>query len=400
MNATPNDFKRAAVKRMKKPPMQSVNYITPETNAIYCIDALELAKQMPPESVQCIVTSPPYFGLRDYGITGQIGLEQTPQVYIQRLVELFRELRRVLKKDGVLWLNLGDSYSGSNGNGWKQTKDKNNRSNDGDANISLRKMAGRRDTWRSNNAQNSSLQGGKTTMLQTNRNGVLNGDLPAKNLLLIPHRVAMALQADGWILRSDIIWSKPNPMPESVKDRPTKAHEYIFLLTKNARYYYDADAVREPVQEQTVERYRYGWDGNEQRGYVDGKQNNMRSYMTNVGQKQETVEAGRNLRSVWTITPKPYSEAHFATFPPEIPELCIKAGSRKGDVIYDPFMGAGTTALVARNLGRTYIGSELNPEYVKLAKDRLRLPFEERHIEVKSEPIEGLPLFVTLTESA
>jgi DNA modification methylase len=316
-------------------------------------DCLEILPTLDAESVQCVVTSPPYYGLRDYGCDGQIGLESTPEAYVEKLVAVFREVRRVLRDDGTAWLNLGDSYTGgANSGGVNQ--------NDGGP---LYRGAG----------------------LPNKR----SAGLKPKDLIGIPWRVAFALQSDGWWLRQDIIWNKSNPMPESVKDRCTKAHEYIFLLTKSARYFYDAEAVKEPATESDwqsrVDRAIVG-----QKSYPTEKQNGIRC---RVGRASSDVYTGaaystpqseprgssrnfgdfttRNRRSVWTITTKPFKEAHFATFPPEIPEICIKAGSKVGDTILDPFAGAGTTGVVAEKLSRKFIGIELNPAYYKMADDRI-----------------------------
>ena len=280
---------------------------------IYHGDARNVLPTLDAESVQCVVTSPPYWGLRDYGIDNQIGLESTPDDYVQTMVEVFREVKRVLRDDGTLWLNLGDSYAGS---GKGQMGDGTS------ANI--------------NNKQ-STNKGSSTGGLPTDY-----GHMKPKDLVGIPWRVAFALQADGWYLRSDIVWAKGvsfcpdysgSVMPESVTDRPTKSHEYLFLLTKSARYYYDVDAVRENNS-----------------GHV------------------------RNLRSTWTINPQPYSEAHFATFPEKLVEPCVKAGSQKGNTVLDPFAGSGTTGLVAGKLGREFVGIELNPKYIRLANDRIEGP--------------------------
>ena len=293
---------------------------------IYAGDCLFVLPTLEANSVQCCVTSPPYWGLRDYGCAGQLGLEKTPEEYVEKLVAVFREVRRVLRDDGVLWLNLGDSYAGGGGF--------------------------------SPNAP-SNLAGSK----QTTQGGAKRGGVPCasglkpKDLVGIPWRVAFALQADGWWLRQDIIWAKPNPMPESVTDRCTKAHEYIFLLTKNARYFYDAEAVKEPA---ISEDYKKGRD------FID-RGDDARGRKLRCG----NGESGRNRRSVWTITTKPFKEAHFATFPPEIPEICIKAGSKPGDTILDPFSGAGTTGVVAEKLGRKYIGIELNTAYCAMSERRI-----------------------------
>lgn len=293
-----------------------------------CMAGLRL---MPDQSVNTCVTSPPYFGLRDYGHAGQIGLEDTPDAFVARLVEVFREVRRVLRDDGTLWLNLGDSYS---------TDSKWGGSTGGKAAKALHGAGG----------------GG--------RNKTRTG-LADKQLIGIPWRVAFALQADGWYLRQDIIWHKPNPMPESVKDRCTKAHEYIFLLSKSDRYYFDADAIKEPAVGPVG-----GATGR-------GKQKSAASYSVKGTQPQRDNSGGlggdgvsRNRRSVWTVTTKPYAGAHFATFPPDLIEPCVLAGAPPGGVVFDPFMGSGTTAAVAAKHGRLGMGCELNPEYVELIRQR------------------------------
>ena len=252
------------------------------------------------DSVQCVVTSPPYWGLRDYGATDQVGLESSPKGYVAKLVSVFRDVRRVLRDNGTWWLNLGDTYTGV-GNGLKQ-----------------------------------------------------------KDLVGIPWRVAFALRADGWYLRSDIIWNKTNPMPESVTDRPTKSHEYLFLLTKSPRYFYDAEAIEEPASwerwgDQTEKKAHTG-----KAAHLGGK---------TIGEL--TIRDKKNKRSVWTITTQPYSEAHFATFPEKLVEPCILAGSREGDVVLDPFVGSGTTLRVAKNGNRIGVGMDINEEYLDMAKARI-----------------------------
>ena len=309
-------------------------------------DVMDGLAQLADESVHCVVTSPPYWGLRDYGVEGQIGLEDTPEAYVAKMVEVFREVRRVLRPDGTCWLNLGDSYASSPpGNKTKGVS----------AKSTLHGVNS--DQYRDTLSKS----------VQTKRNTIVGG-LKPKDLIGIPWRVAFALQADGWWLRSDIIWSKPNPMPESVTDRPTKAHEYVFLLTKSPRYFYDAEAIREPLKE--------GADHDRPRAYVDGERG-----VSSKGNTLPTTEgrlkpmqsnpSGRNKRTVWTIATAPYSEAHFATFPPELPELCIKAGCPKGGTVLDPFGGAGTTGLVADRLQRNAILIELNPEYATMSEARV-----------------------------
>ena len=355
-------------------------------------DCLDTLKTLPDESVQCCVTSPPYWNLRDYGCVGQIGIERTPIEYTNAMVEVFREVRRVLRADGTLWLNLGDTYIAPRGNTAEKP------GHDGKAVHDQLNYSGR---------------------------GPMCG-LKVKDLCGIPWRVAFALQGDGWYLRQDIIWSKPNPMPESVTDRCTKAHEYIFLLSKSARYYYDADAIKEQAAwerwgDQTVIKEQQGtasWIKPKSRTHLPGNkthkgttayENGDVKHRTKAGLVQyaerqrenaERVGAGqyqseclvsqtisaegdgatpsirpnletRNKRSVWTVTTSPFPEAHFATFPPDLIEPCIKAGSREGDTVLDPFSGAGTTGLVASRFGRNYIGIELNPAYVEMSKKRI-----------------------------
>jgi DNA modification methylase len=305
-------------------------------------DAREVLKTLPDKSVHCCVTSPPYWGLRDYGVDGQLGLEETPEEYVERLVQVFREVRRVLRDDGTLWLNLGDSYYRSWGN-YAPTGKGGQREKHTER-FDRRAYAGKVD-WRPPTSYK-------------------HEQLKPKDLVGIPWRVAFALQADGWYLRSDIIWHKPNPMPESVTDRPTKAHEYIFLLSKSERYYYDADAIREPHKTNlpVVDKHKAG-------AYTDKHLDNQEADpFGSVGYHPK----GRNKRTVWTVSTKPFSGTHFATFPEELIEPCILAGCPVGGTVLDPFFGAGTTGLVAVKLDRKYIGIELNPEYVKLAKERLR----------------------------
>tara|TARA_R100001443_G_scaffold88669_1_gene95110 strand:+ start:111 stop:1409 length:1299 start_codon:yes stop_codon:yes gene_type:complete len=423
-------------------------------NKIITGNVLEKINDIEKKSVQCVVTSPPYWGLRDYGDDNQLGLEETPEEYVENMVKVFREVKRVLKDDGTLWLNLGDSYINQPAGNSNLTFSKKQKSNFG-----------------------SHIRHKKST---------IGNNLKTKDLAGIPWRVAFALQADGWYLRQDIIWHKPNPMPESVKDRCTKSHEYIFLLSKSSKYYYDKDAIAEktltmdnsnrdrdnqklnntpgrtrmaglktnnyetrnkrsvwaskyddieheskhrqgmhkargekivvtrpllPTQEEfiaflkkrtnakslanitdisltTVEHwFRKDNSGfsypsiehwNEIRNHIDDKSYQFQTIdnkMTMVSHHTDEIKIkkdGKNRRSVWKINTKPYKEAHFAVFPEKLPELCIKAGSKKGDIILDPFFGSGTTGWVAQRLGRKWLGVELNPEYIKIANKRFQ----------------------------
>jgi DNA modification methylase len=310
-------------------------------NTIIQGDAFEVLRSLPAEHVQCVVTSTPYYGLRDYGVEGQIGLEETPAAYVAKLVEVFREVRRVLRSDGVAWVNLGDSYASSGKSGT----------------ISDTSNLSRHGAHGYNPKMDNQVFGRASTP----------PGMKSKNLLGIPWRVAFALQDDGWILRSDVIWHKTNAMPESVTDRPTSAHEHVFLLAKSERYYYDAEAIREGKQD----RHYPTWEERKAAGEPirrgDPGQSGHVTHFAGLG----AHPAGRNKRNVWTIASQPYSEAHFATMPPKLVEPCILAGSRPGDIVLDPFMGAGTVALVALQHHRDYLGIELNPAYVELARDRI-----------------------------
>lgn len=298
-------------------------------NSILLGDVIEQLSAVPDGSIDCCVTSPPYWGLRDYGVDGQIGMEPTPDDFVFRMVEVFREVRRVLRDEGTLWLNLGDSYAGAPGGG------------DGkNSYASQRPKYSGRDSRRTPAKKSATLK--------------------PKDLVGIPWRVALALQADGWWLRQDIVWHKPSPMPESVTDRCTKAHEYVFLLTKSPRYFYDADAIAE------LATYPQGpCAPSKPRPGVDRKGGNQGNGTAMNGREM------RNARSVWTIASRPYPEAHFATFPYDLPERCIRAGCPAGGLVLDPFFGSGTTGYAARKNGRDFLGIELNPEYVELAEKRL-----------------------------
>lgn len=338
-------------------------------------DCREVLKTLPDESVHCVVTSPPYWGLRDYGVDGQLGMEKTYQEHIEIMAQIFDEVKRILCKDGTLWLNYGDSYATS----------PNGRS-----------------------AADVKTLGNDDRTFRDKPFSTIQGTLKAKDLCGIPWRVAFALQDRGWYLRQDIIWSKPNPMPESVKDRCTKAHEYIFMLTKSPRYYYDADAIAEDA-------IYSGTTGQDESGYKDAKMFNGKNGKTweerkaagepsrhglqgaafhkannfatkqrghsrrhagfndrwDAMSKEEQCSGKRNKRSVWTVATKPFSEAHFATFPPGLIEPCILAGCPEGGTVLDPFGGAGTTGLVADRLKRNAILIELNPKYVTMANNRI-----------------------------
>lgn len=324
-------------------------------------DALAVLKTLPSESVQTCVTSPPYWSLRDYGVEGQIGLEDTPEAFVSRLADVFDEVRRVLKKDGTLWLNLGDSYAGHN-------------------------------SQASNNGR-AGLGNPRERIVARFADG-----LKGKDLVGIPWLTAFELRKRGWWLRQDIIWAKPNPMPESVTDRCTKAHEYIFLLSKSQTYFFDHEAIQEEAnydgrkdtlfkggvhsgkewtpqtkgRDRSLPRNRNGITGSLDHKNVQHKGQEPNTFHLNgLGGTPDEIYAVRNKRSVWNVNLKPFADAHFATFPEKLIEPCILAGSRPGDTVLDPFNGAGTTGLVSLKHHRNYIGIELNPEYIKIAEKRL-----------------------------
>ena len=339
---------------------------------LYHGDVTETLRQLPSESVQCVVTSPPYLGVRDYGVDGQIGHELTVAEYVDAMRDVFREVHRVLRSDGTLWLNLGDKLNESGGAGGDYSE--------------------------------GGLKEG-----QPKYKGFSDPLYKAKDRLMVPHRVAMALQDDGWWMRMDIVWSKPNPMPESVTDRPTAAHEYVFLLTKSKRYYYDADAIKTPAKESSIARLSQNVEmqsgsaranggakpnGNMKAVFHGGNPRPSDTKGGNHGRKphkqsghsprhagfngrwdsmspEEQQSMGANARSVWEIATQGYSEAHFATFPEALPRRCIMAGTKVGDVVLDPFAGSGTTLQVARELHRHAIGIELSPEYCDIAAKRI-----------------------------
>lgn len=339
-------------------------------NTIINADCLKGLLLIESESVDCVVSSPPYYKLRDYGDDNQIGIEETPELFIEKLVAVFAECWRVLKNDGTLWVNMGDSYASSG------------------KNRSVAQATAK-----------STLKGGLTTQQSClKQQSKITGDLKPKDLIGIPWMLALALRKAGWYLRQDIIWHKPNPMPESVTDRCTKAHEYIFMLSKSQKYYYDHEAIKTDAKESSVARLSQDIENQEGSSRVPGKTNgkmkavgggqaNIREFRDkqrghsrrHAGfndrwdsmTKQEKQGLKANKRSVWTVATMPFKEAHFATFPEKLIIDCIKAGCPVGGIVLDPFMGAGTTGLVARKLGRNYIGFELNPEYIKIAEKRL-----------------------------
>jgi DNA modification methylase len=286
-------------------------------------------------SVQTCITSPPYWGLRDYGEDEQIGLEQTPDEYVEQLCLVFDEVWRVLADDGTLWLNLGDSYA------------------------SFRDGKATPDTTRGTSTGTLVPKGSAANRMASR---FVNTQIKHKDLVGIPWRVAFALQARGWYLRSEIIWHKPNPMPESVTDRPTKSHEHIFLLTKSAKYFYDHEAIKEDALTEPTARNKNA-EGY-QADYAKGER-------FSPGERVFGADGKRNKRDVWTVPVQPYAGAHFAVYPPALIEPCVLAGSREGDTIIDPFSGSGTTGVVALRNGRNYVGTELNPEYAALSKQRI-----------------------------
>lgn len=319
-----------------------------EVNQVHCTDALTLLKGLPDESVHCVVTSPPYFGLRSYtdGDEREIGKEQTPEQYVEALVSVFREARRVLRSDGTFWLNLGDSYNNYGTDSLKRVET---------SGIGLSAATAKEYSRKAKRATEG---------------------LHRKQLLMIPARVALALQADGWLLRADIIWAKPNPMPESVTDRPTKSHEKLYLLTKSGRYFYDAEAIKEDAVngDPTSPRGSTGVLGQQNAGRRD-KQGNLgkRAYTGFNARWDARTEplTKRNKRDVWTIPTQPFPGAHFAVMPEKLVEPCILAGCPQGGIVLDPFMGSGTVARVARRHERQWIGSEINPEYVAMTRQSL-----------------------------
>ena len=313
-------------------------------------DVLEQLATLPDDSIDCCVTSPPYWGLRDYGVPGQIGLEPSLGEHIKVIVNVFEEIKRVLKPTGTCWLNYGDCYARDSAKGGSGPNGKHDYHSDyGSARNIVSETRGSSDGFVGRADLAARRLGDKA--------------LKPKDLCMMPNRIAIALQDAGWWVRSEIIWHKPNPMPESVTDRPTNAHEKIFLLTKSARYFYDAEAVREERLGTTHSR------GSKRKPPIEAAGVGHKDWCRYMTADDELTT--RNLRNVWTVQPQPFSEAHFATFPPALIEPCIKAGCPKGGTVLDPFGGAGTTGLVADRLGRDAILIELNPEYAEIAKCRL-----------------------------
>ena len=307
-----------------------------EKNTIINGNSLEVLKSLPDNSIDCCVTSPPYYALRDYGCDGQIGLEETPEKYIESLCDVFSEVRRVLTPEGTLWLNIGDSYNG-------------------------------------NKVGNTEVVKNKKVSESNDFHKKLWGGAKPKDLIGIPWMLAFALRSQGWYLRQDIIWHKPNPMPESVTDRCTKSHEYIFLLSKSQKYYFDYESIMEPCADQERNNFQSGSRAN---GINKDRNDNDLGERSKTW-KPKTIDNQkvRNKRSVWEVNTKPCKEAHFATYPFELIKPCILAGCPENGIVLDPFMGSGTTAIVARSLNRNYLGVELNPEYIKIAHKRL-----EKHL--------------------
>lgn len=308
-------------------------------NIIINRDCLLALRELPDESVNCCVTSPPYYALRDYGMDAQIGREDSPEEYIRRLVLVFREVRRVLTADGTLWLNIADTYCGT-GNKGGYLDPKNPKGRNGQS-VSLARRA---------------------------------SECKQKDMIGIPWLLAFALRADGWYLRSDIIWCKANPMPESCKDRPSRCHEHVFLLTKSKKYYYDALAIAEPIAEGTAVRYKGGRSASSK--YAEEIPGQGKVQKLNAARAAGTITDAdispvRNARDVWHINTVPYKGGHFAAYPPKLAERCILAGCPRGGIVLDPFFGSGTTGLAAVKNDRRYIGIELNAEYCELAKERI-----------------------------
>ena len=310
-----------------------------EANKVYQEPCLETLKRMPNNFLDCVITSPPYWQLRDYGYEGQWGLEPTFKEYLEHLWEMMDEIYRVLKPTGTVWVNLGDTYARG-----KRAKD----------------------------GTNHTVSKSKEHHIEPNSKPDYKG--LDKCLLLIPHRFAIGCIDRGWIVRNDIIWAKRNGMPESVTDRFSKKHEYFFLLVKSEKYYFDLDAIRDKVSSSTIERYNYGWKGNEERSFTEGKQNNFSKFMSDSDAKERAIEKGKNPGDVsdfWDIPTKPNSDSHYAQYSDSLLKKPILAGCPEGGIIYDPFMGSGSTAEAALRANRNFIGSEMSKEYFDLCNKRV-----------------------------
>ena len=307
-----------------------------ELDTIFCGDALDVLRTLPDNFVHCCITSPPYYALRDYGVDGQIGREDTPAQYVARLTEVFSEVRRVLLPSGTLWLNIADTYCGTGSKG---------------DHLDPKNPSGR--------------NGQCVSLAQRVEN------VKAKDMIGIPWMLAFALRDCGWYLRSDIIWQKANPMPESCKDRPSRCYEHIFLMAKSRKYYFNAEAIAEPVAESTPMRMRRKFGKNKYSAGIPGQTHqHLNDYRPN-GYAEEDIPLLRNKRDVWQINSVPYKGAHFAAYPPKLVETCLLAGCPQDGIVLDPFLGSGTTAAVAKQMGRHYIGIELNPDYCALAEQRI-----------------------------
>ena len=315
------------------------NHYDIQFDTIYTGDCLEVLKTLPDESVHCCVTSPPYYALRDYGMEEQIGREATPKEYISRLTEVFTEVRRVLRSDGTLWLNIADTYAGK-GNQGDFVDPKNPKGRNGQA-VAL----------------NYKVEGCKP-----------------KDMIGIPWMLAFALRDSGWYLRNDIIWMKENPMPESCKDRCSRCYEHIFLLSKSRKYFFDAKAISEPIAPATAERLKRGMKGGKKYGKPVPGQPQTQTINRPRAHGEITdsmINPMRNKRDVWVVNTVPFKGGHYAAYPPKLVEPCLLAGCPEGGIVLDPFFGSGTTGMVAKQLNRHYIGIELNPEYAELAKARI-----------------------------
>lgn len=315
-----------------------------------CLDKI---KELPDNYIDCVISSPPYFGLRDYGMKEQFGLESNYKDYINNTIKVFETFKSKLKDEATIWWNVGDSYH------------------------NFRPTNNKEKLYKHPAYPKQSISGNRrdlpTESLKRNQR---YNDIKEKDLMMIPNRVAIALQENGWYIRSEIIWVKPNHMPESVKDRPTCCHEKIWLITKNKKYYYDCDIIKEPLSESSIKRYESNWKGNGKRDYPFSQKNNLDKYFGSDKAKEDALK-GKNKRNVWTITTKPCREAHFATFPIDLIEPCVLAGCKEGGTILDPFSGAGTTGIAAKKHNRNAILIELNPKYIEIAKKRIQKIFGE-----------------------